>query len=85
MVTHYVFLACPGSRQTFDPVIYFYARLGSVLCLLGRLLLFLFLFFIYFRRALHAANRRTTNMAVQPAPDKTRPYGVGPRAPFARM
>jgi hypothetical protein len=81
---HHVYLA-PAPRREFDPLIYMYCLLGRLLLILLRSVLFLLLFFFYLGRELYAANRRTTKMAVQPAPDKTRPYGVGPRAPFGRL
>jgi hypothetical protein len=85
MVVHHVFLAAPAPRWESDPIIYIYCVLGRLLLILVRSVLFLLLFFFYVGRELYAANRRTTKMAVQPAPDKTRPYGVGPRAPFGRL
>lgn len=81
---HHVCLA-PAPCRELDPLIYMYCLLGRLLLILLRSVLFLLLFFFYLSRELYAANRRTTKMAVQPAPDKTRPYGVGPRAPFGKL
>lgn len=85
VVIHHVYLARPAPRREFDPLIYMYCVLGRLLLILVRSVLFLLLFFFYFGRELYVASRRTTRMAVQPATEKTRPYGVGPRAPFARL
>ena len=85
VVIHHVFLPCQAPRREFDPLIYHYRILGRLFLILLRAVLFLLLFFFYLGRELYAASRRTTKMAAPPTAETTRPYGVGPRAPFARL
>ena len=91
VVVHHVFHHYSSPRRTYrepHPVVVHYAAMWNCMLFLLRVLYTILVFLFVFGRALYVAYDAARSHAKKialPVVEKTRPYGVGPRAPFGKL
>jgi hypothetical protein len=88
VVVHHVFHHYSSPRRTYrepHPVVVHYAAMWNCMLFLLRVLCTILVFLFVFGRALYGAARNRAKKIALPVVEKTRPYGVGSRAPFGKL